>query len=95
MKLSEVTLQEVKNNLGYTANNQDNLIQLYMEAAKAYIVSYTGLTEEQLDEHNDITFAFLALVMDMFLNRSATAEKACNDNKTVKTILGMHAVNYL
>jgi uncharacterized phage protein (predicted DNA packaging) len=65
-----------------------------LESAKSYVKSYTGLTDAQLDEHEDITIAIHVLVQDMYDNRSMYVDKN-NVNKVVDTILGMHCVNLL
>ena len=64
--------------------------------AVAQIKSYTGLTEEELDQHEDITQALVLLIMDAFDNRNLYIEgKASNINKAVESILSMHSVNLL
>lgn len=94
MKVSEVTLQNVKDSVGFSGNDSDALFKIYMSAAFSFISGYTGLTAEEIDEHEDIAIAYLCLVGDMFLNRYTTVE---NDklNPTVKQILSLYAVNYL
>ena len=65
-----------------------------MEAAKAYIRSYTGLDNDLIDDHEDFVIVVYILVQDMYDNRSLYTEgKALNN--TVETILGMHSVNLL
>jgi hypothetical protein len=63
-------------------------------AAIAYCVGYTGLTNEELDNHEDITIAVLTLISDMWDNRSMTVDRA-NINRVVDTILGMYCINLL
>lgn len=63
-------------------------------AAIAYCVGYTGLTKEELDNHEDITIAVLTLISDMWDNRSMTVDRA-NINRVVDTILGMYCINLL
>lgn len=94
MKVSEVTLQIVKDSVGFSGNGSDALFQVYMDAALSFIVGYTGLTAAEIDTHEDLATAYLCLVGDMFLNRYTTVE---NDklNPTVKQILSLYAVNYL
>ena len=66
------------------------------ESAVAMITAYTGLKEEELDEHADITQALFVLVMDMFDNRNLMIDyKSTNMNPAVKTILNLHSVNLL
>lgn len=95
MKISEVTLEVVKHNLGFTSDCQDEVLKVYMNSAKAYILGYTALSEAEIDEHQDLTFAYLSLISDMFHNRNASVDKAMAENMTVKTILSMYAKNYI
>lgn len=63
-------------------------------AAISYCVGYTGLTELELDNHEDITIAVLTLISDMWDNRSMTVDRS-NVNRVVDVILGMHCQNLL
>lgn len=66
------------------------------DSAVAMATAYTGLTEEELDNYEDITQAIFILVMDMFDNRNLLIDyKATNVNPAVQTILNLHAVNLL
>ena len=95
MKISEVTAEFL---CEYVREEPEadviNLLQVIIAAAKAYIIGYTDLTAEQADEHEDLTAAFLVICADMYDVRTYTVN---NDklNPTVKTILGLYAVNYI
>ena len=65
-----------------------------IEAAKAYIRSYTGLDDTSIDEHEDFVIVMYVLTQDMYDNRSLYTEGKSLNN-TVETILGMHSVNLL
>lgn len=67
---------------------------LLLSSAKAYILGFTGLNEDALDEHEDLTIAALVLCSDMYDNRQTTVDSS-NVNKVVESILGMHCVNLL
>lgn len=98
MKVSEVTREYLANYLRLDDPGDVELheIENFMLAAKQYIISYTGLTEQEVNEYEDITTAFLILVADMFDNRNLYIEgKASNINKTLECILGFHSVNLL
>ena len=94
MKISEVTLDIVKDSVGCSDSDSDTLFSIYQAAALNFIVGYTGLTTEEIDAHEDITIAYLCLIGDMFANRYSTVD---NDklNPTVQQILALYAVNYL
>ena len=51
-----------------------------------------SLTQDKLDEHEDLTIAVLTLISDMWDNRSMTIQKS-NINIVVDAILGMHRTN--
>lgn len=75
---------------------EQGMIEGYLEAAKSYATGYTGLTEDNLDEHPDIAVAVLCIAADMYTNRDMVTggtRSTVNVNKTVETILNMHAVN--
>lgn len=93
MKLSEVSAKDVAQ-FGRIPQEDDSLIEPIMAAAQSYVLSYTGLTLEQANEYEDLTLAYLVLCCEMYDNRNITTE---NDkvNPYVKSVLAMHAVNYL
>ena len=93
MKVSEITNKEVANHLRVDDEN-DPAIEIVKEAAVGYVRSYTGLTDEELDKHEDLALAVLIVASDMYDNRSATAKEA-NANKTLERSLGMHSKNQL
>lgn len=63
-------------------------------AAKRYILSYTGIPEDKLDEYEDLTIAYIVLIADMHDQRSRYVDKG-NPNMTVETILGFYQYNLL
>lgn len=62
--------------------------------AKTYIESYTGRSEQELDNYQDFVIVALVLVQDMYDNRTMYVDST-NLNTVVETILGMHSVNLL
>ena len=94
MKISEVSLSVIKAHCGVSGNDSDELLKVYLEAAKKLAADYTGLSEEQLDEFPDITIACLNMVNEMYSQRLVmTAGTQMNEFK--RQILDMHSVNYL
>lgn len=98
MKVSELNLSQI---CDYCRIIEDDLtdtekvtLEAMRKAAIGYCVSYTALTEAQLDEHEDITIAVLALISDMYDNRLRYVDKA-NVNRTVETILNLHCYNLI
>ena len=96
MKVSEISTDEVKRALRLDPSDPfiDRELAPRMKAAVEYMKAYTGLTAEQLDEHEDMYHAFMVLVQDMYDNRAMYVERS-SVNKTVEIILDMHSVNLL
>lgn len=94
MKISEVNVEFARDYCGVSDESENSRIQMCMDAAKAFIAGYTGLTIEQLDEHEDLVPAYLTLINEMHTNRDYSVEQAA-ENKFVKQVLAMHSVNYL
>lgn len=96
MKISELTAEIVKDYCGISDSDSDVLIEnTIIPSAKAFIKGYTALSDEQLDEHEDITTACMILINDMYSNREYTLSWQRQVNPAVSTILGLYAKNYL
>lgn len=61
-----------------------------MSIVRAFIRSYTGLTDDEIDEHEDITWAYMVLVRDNYDNRSLQENAAVKINRTVSIILDQY-----
>ena len=98
MRISEITVENLINYLRLsneeTAEKEMSEIKTFLEIAKEFIYSYTGLTPEEADNHEDFTIAVYVLVQDMYDNRCFYIDKS-NLNKVVETILNMHRINLL
>lgn len=98
MKISEVTVDYLASYMRLDDPTEIETAEIsnMLASAKAYIKGYTGLDDEALDMHEDITQALFVIVADMFDNRNLYIEgKASNVNKAVECILGMHSINLL
>lgn len=96
MKISEITPEIVKDYCGISDEDSDDIIgQLLIPAAKAFIKGETSLTDEEIDQHEDLAIAFCVLVNDMFTQRSYTLSLHQQVAPTVRTILSMYAVNHV
>lgn len=98
MKVSMVGIKDIcgqirEDEAYLTAGDRDYLLIL-QKAAVEYVKSYTGLTDAEIDKHEDITIAVLVIISDMYDNRQMTVDKN-NVNRVVDTILGMHCINLL
>ena len=96
MKITEVNTNTLKDYLRIAElqTDEDKLLEMIIASAKAYILSFTGLKQEEADKYQDLTIAFLLLCQDMYDNRSFYVDKN-NINKVAETILFMHAGNLL
>ena len=98
MRMSEITVENLINYLRLsneeTEEKEMSEIKTFLEIAKEFIYSYTGLTPEEADNHEDFTIAVYVLVQDMYDNRCFYIDKS-NLNKVVETILNMHRINLL
>lgn len=97
MKVSEVTNIDLAKyvRLDNASDLELNELEQMRSGAVAFIKSYTGLTEEEVDEHEDITQVLFILVADMFDNRNYQMDSKSVVNPSVKSILNMHSVNLL
>ncbi|WP_251353786.1 head-tail connector protein [Hominisplanchenecus murintestinalis] len=93
MKVSEISIEHIAEYLRLDDYTDGELAPL-LESARAFIRSYTGLTDEEIDTHEDFYIAVMVLCQDMYDNRCMYVDKN-NLNKVVDTILGMHCVNLL
>ena len=98
MKVSAITDDAIYSQLRLEADDVDTAEASYITALKTAAINYatghTGLTETQLDDYEDITVAVLTLITDMYDHRLMYADKNYA-NRTVETILNMHAVNLM
>jgi uncharacterized phage protein (predicted DNA packaging) len=92
--INEVTKQAFKDYARIDYDDDDSLIDSILLAAKAYIKSYTGLNEEQVNGKEDLTIAFMVLCREMYITRQYMVDKD-KVNVVIKTILDMHSVNLL
>ena len=98
MKVSEITIQTICSHIREVEENLETqdveLLSAMKKAAINYCIGYTGLSEEELDLHEDITIVILTIISDMWDNRSLTIGTG-TANRIVEGILGMHCVNFL
>jgi hypothetical protein len=92
MSVSEIRINDLVEYLRL----DETKVELFalLDAAKAFIKSYTGLDDTEIDKHEDFVIVIYILVEDMYDNRTLYVDKN-NLNKVVDTILGMHSANLL
>lgn len=91
-KVSEVTFAELAEfcRIDDLDKQDTQHITRAMSIVRAFIRSYTGLTDEEIDEHEDITWAYMVLVRDNYDNRSLQENAAVKTNRTVSVILDQY-----
>lgn len=94
MKISDISLETVKDYLKVENDIEDTLIDNILTASKSFIRNYTGLTDTELDDKEDISLVVLVLANEMYSNREYTVDKNTL-NPIVVSILNMHSVNLL
>lgn len=92
MKISELTPSIIAEYVHIEAD--DLLLDPCKRAAIDYAVGYTGHTEAELDEYEDVTVAVLLKISDFYDQRTSHTDKPIN-NPAVETILSMHRINHL
>lgn len=95
-KVSEITYEDVADyiRLSEVSQQDQNTLNNLINISIAYIMGYTGLTNEELDEHQDFIIVVLVLCQDMWDNRILYVDNT-NLNYVVSGILDMHSVNLL
>ena len=98
-KVSEITILDVANYIKVDLEYEASNIETYLNIAKSYISSYTGIPitneeGESLDDFADFVIVVYILCQDMHDNRTLYVDKN-NINKVVQTILDMHTRNNL
>ncbi|MSS63176.1 head-tail connector protein [Velocimicrobium porci] len=98
MKVSEINTDYLSTYLKLDDPEEETIqeLEVMKMAAVELVKSYTGLTETEIEEHEDITIAALVLIGDMYDNRNMYLDyKNTKLNKTVMLILDMYSVNLL
>ena len=96
-KVSQITAEDVWEYLNPAEeldNDTEVLLNNLLGIAKAFISSYTGRKQAELDNFQDFVIVTLVLCQDMYDNRTLYVDKG-NLNKVIESILGLHSVNLL
>lgn len=97
-KVSEITIYDVARYMRVD-DYEESDIETYLNIAKNYVSSYTGIPVtnedgESLDDFPDFVIVVYVLCQDMYDNRAMYVDKN-SVNKVVQTILDMHTRNNL
>ena len=94
MKISEVTIKYLKEYAYVEHNEDDKLFESILLSSISFIRNYTGLTDSQMDEKEDLTIALKVIANEFYDNR-AFEIKSSNANKLITSILNMYSMNLL
>lgn len=94
MKVSEITLDDIKNYIRIDSDNEDVFLNAVLLGSKSFIKSYTGLDDEKIDEKEELVLSLFVLCAEMYDNRQYTVDKSTL-NPIAKSILDMHSINLL
>lgn len=96
MKVNELTIKDVKDYCGISDNDSDDLIEkVLLPFAKSFVKGYTGLSDDEINQYDDISIACMVLINEMYTQRDYTLSLHKQVNPCVKTILGMYSKNLL
>lgn len=91
MKFSEINLEIVAQYLQFPVDLENPLevmeFNMYIDAAKNYIIEYTGLSIEELNQIPFIVPPTLLLISDMVENKTLDGSKV--ENKTFKSFINI------
>lgn len=95
-KISDITYSDIANyiRLSDISEDEQNYLTTLINISKNYILNYTGIDEDNLDNYADLIIVVFVLCQDMYDNRTMYVDNS-NLNKVVETILGMHQRNLL
>lgn len=94
MRVSEVTLEDIKAYLRLDTDDDDAFLTAVLNGSKSFIKSYTGLDDEKIEEKEDLTLPVFVLCAELYDNRQFTVDKGTL-NPIIQSILDMHSVNLL
>lgn len=94
MKTSELTLDVIKQYLRIDGNEDDILLNAFLNASIQYCTSYMGCTLEDLEKYDDVTIVILALVADSYEVRQFTTSTVTT-NPIMQGVLDLHCSNFL
>ena len=98
MKVSEIAIEDIcrqiREEADYLTEDDKKHLSVLKTAAIEYVKGYTGLDDDEINTHEDITIAVLVLISDMYDNRQMYVDKS-NTNRVVESILGMYCTNLL
>ncbi len=95
-KISEITYEDVAEylRLSEVTEGDQNTLNNLIGIAKTFIMNYTGISEDDMDNYQDFVIVVFVLCQDMWDNRTMYVDSG-NLNYVIESILGLHQVNLL
>lgn len=94
MKVSELTLDIIKQYLRIDGNDDDVLLEMLLASSIQYCTSYMGCTNEDLEKYDDVTIVVLALIADSYEVRQFTTS-TITLNPIMQGVLDLHCSNFV
>lgn len=94
MKISEITIADIKKYANIEHNLDDDLLGMILKSSLSYILNYTGLTLEQTNDKEELSLVLLTLANELYDNRVYSV-KDDKVNIVIKSMLDMHSRNLL
>lgn len=91
MKVSEITNSDL---LEYLRIDEEESLQMYLDAAKSFVKDYTSLSDEEMDAKASIVPLVYVLVAEYYENRAFTVENN-KVNAVISSTLDMYRKNLL
>lgn len=95
-KISDITYSDIANyiRLSEVSEDEQKYLTTLINISIDYILNYTGIDEDNLDNYTDLIIVVFVLCQSMYDVRSLYVDES-NLNNVVETILGMHQNNLL
>ncbi|MGY3189714.1 head-tail connector protein [Lysinibacillus sp. TE18511] len=89
-KFSDIDLEFAKSYMHIESDftEDDIQIQLMINSAKGFVITYSKLTAEELDEMTEMTIPYLKLISDLYHERTAMGKE--DFSQTCNIILNLH-----
>lgn len=94
MKVSELTLDIIKQYLRVDGNNDDLLLEMLLASSIQYCTSYMGCTDKDLEKYDDVTIVVLSLIADSYEVRQFTTS-TITLNPIMQGVLDLHCSNFI
>lgn len=93
MKFSEIDFELVSKYLVGITEEDELEVELYIEAAKSFVRTYTALTEEELDDNQYFVMPTLMLISHFYENK--TVELQGKNTRIYDSLLNLGKVHSL